>query len=112
MIIVTTILGVLGVFSIIYLNLLLSNLSRRLGTVTQMKPYYRWFLVAGAFVTIAALSQLIRGTAMLAPDLALSVFLEPWFALVTYHLPLAIGVTLDLAIVWCYWGWMFKEKMD
>ena len=70
------------------------------------------FFVAGGFVALAAMSQVIRGTANLAPHVALSVLQEPWFALVTFHIPLAIGVTLCLVLVLHYWRWILWEKID
>jgi hypothetical protein len=54
----------------------------------------------------------VRGVAALAPQLAYPILLEPWFALASFHVPLAIGVTLDLALVWYYWGWTLKEKVE
>jgi hypothetical protein len=52
----------------------------------------------------------IRGIAALAPRLAPPVLLEPWFTLVSFHIPLAVGVTIDLLLVRYYWGWILKEK--
>jgi len=112
MIVITTSLGPLGLLSIVYLGLLLANLSRRFSAVTKMAGYHRYFSVANGFVALAAVSQLIRGTAALAPQLAVSVLLEPWFALVTFHVPLAVGVTLALALTWYYWGWILKERIE
>jgi hypothetical protein len=112
MIVITTPLGPAGLFAIAYLGLLFAAFSRRLGAVTKMSDYHRWFFVANGLVALAAMSQIVRGTAALAPDLAYSVLLEPWFALVTFHIPLVAGVTLDLVLVWHYWGWILKEKVD
>ena len=110
--VITTPLAPIGLLSVAYLSFLFANLSRRLSAVTKMKDYCRWFMVAGCFVALAALSQVIRGTAALAGQLAPPVLLEPWFALVSFHVPLAIGVTLDLVLVWYYWGWILKEKVE
>ena len=109
--IITTPLGPLGLFAILYLGVLFANFSRRLGTVTRMAAYYRWFGAANVFIAIAALSQMVRGVAALTPNQALPSLLSPWFALFTFHIPLAIGVTIDLALVWYYWGWILKEKI-
>jgi hypothetical protein len=112
MIVITTSLGAAGLLAIVYLGVLFANFSRRLGAVTKMNDRHRWFWMASGFVALAALSQIVRGTAALAPQEALPFLLEPWFALVTFHFPLAIGVTLDLVLVWYYWGWILKEKID
>ncbi len=112
MIVVTTPLGVVGLLAIAYLGFLFANFSRRLSAVTRMANHHRWFLMANAFVALAALSQIIRSTAVLAPsDVAPSILLQPWFSLVSFHIPLAIGVTTDLMLVWYYWGWILKEKV-
>lgn len=110
--VIATPLGPLGLFAILYLGVLFANFSRRLGAVTKMKKYYRWFSVANVFIAIAALSQMTRGIAALTPNQALPALLSPWFALLTFHIPLAIGVTIDLALVWHYWGWILKEKIE
>jgi len=112
MIVLTTSLGSIGLLAIVYLGFLFSNFSRRLGAVTKMTDHYRWFRVANAFIALAALSQIVRGTAALTPQKALPFLLEPWFALVSFHFPLAVGVTLDLVLVWHYWGWILKEKIE
>ncbi len=109
--VIMTPLAPIGLLSIAYLSFLFANLSRRLSAVTKMNDHYRWFMVAGGFIALAALSQVIRGTADLASHLAPLVLLEPWFALVSFHIPLTVGVTLDLVLVWYYWGWILKEKV-
>lgn len=112
MIVVTTSLGPIGLMAVVYLCFLFANFSRRLSEVTRMKDYCRWFQVAGGLVALAAISQLVRGTAALAPHLASPILLEPWFALASFHIPLAVGVTIDLVLVWYYWRWILKEKIE
>jgi len=112
MIVITTPLAPMGLLAVAYLGFLFAALSKRLSTVTKMADHHRWFRVASGLVAVAAMSQVIRGAAALAPQLALPVLLEPWFALVSFHIPLAIGVTLDLALVWYYWKWILVERID
>lgn len=112
MIVITTSLGAVGLLAIAYLSLLFANFSRRLSAVTRMAKHYRWFLVATIFFLLAALSQAVRSTATLAPELALPILLEPGFSLVSFHIPLVIGTTLDLVLVWYYWGWILKERVQ
>jgi hypothetical protein len=112
MIVITTSLGAVGLLAIAYLSLLFANFSRRLSAVTRMAKHYHWFLVATIFFLLAALSQAVRSTATLAPELALPILLEPWFSLVSFHIPLVIGTTLDLVLVWYYWGWILKERVQ
>jgi len=111
--VVTIPLGPVGLLAILYLGVLFANFSRRLGAVTKMTEYYRWFWVANIFVALAAMSQLVRGIAAVASsDLVLSFLLSPWFSLLTFHIPLALGVTLDIVLVWHYWSWILKEKIE
>jgi hypothetical protein len=114
MIVITTPLGVAGLLAISYLSLLFAYFSRRLSAVTRMANYHRWFSVASVLIILAAMSQAMRSTAALAPDLAPPILvneMEPWFSLVSFHIPLAIGITIDLVLVWHYWGWILKEKV-
>jgi hypothetical protein len=111
MIVITTPMAAAGLLAVVYVGFLFAGFSRRLSAVTKMANHYRWFQVANGFVALAAMSQVIRGIAHLAPELAPPVLLEPWFSLVSFHIPLAIGVTLDLVLVWHYWGWILKEKV-
>jgi len=112
MIVITTPLGVMGLLAVAYLGFLFANLSRRLSAVRKMADHYRWFQVASGFVAIAAMSQVVRGIAALAPEFAYPILLESWFALVSFYIPLAIGVTLDLVLVRYYWGWILREKVN
>lgn len=112
MTVVTAPLAPLGLLAIAYLSILFANFSRRLGAVTKMASHYRWFRLAAAFVALATTSQVVRSTAAIARHEALPFLLEPWFALVSFHLPLAIGVTLDLVLVYYYWGWILREKVE
>jgi hypothetical protein len=111
MIVITTPLGAMGLLAVVYVGFLFANFSRRLSAVRKMADYYRWFQAANGFVSLAAMSQIVRGIAALAPQFAYPILLEPWFALASFHIPLTIGVTLDLALVWYYWGWILKEKV-
>jgi len=112
MIIITTPLGAAGLLAIAYLSSLFANFSRRLSTVTKMASHYRWFLVANALFIVAALSQIVRSTAALAPDLAPPLLLTDWCSLASFHIPLTVGVTIDLVLVWYYWGWILKERVE
>lgn len=113
MIVVTTPLGCAGLLAIVYLGLLFANFSRRLSAVTKMADHSRWFRLASLLVALAATSQVVRGTAALAPGgVAPSTLLEPWFPFVSFHVPLAIGVIIDLLLVLHYWGWILKERIE
>ena len=113
MIVITTPLGAMGLLAIAYMGFLFTNFSRRLSAVTRMTNHKRWFLVANIFVALAAMSQVMRSTAALAPpDIAPAILLKPWFSLVSFHIPLGIGITINLVLVWYYWRWILKEKVN
>ena len=108
--IITTALGPFGLAAVVYLGIILSTLSERLNAVAKKKDHRHWFGVANGLIAVAAMSQVIRNAAALAPERALPALLAPWFALLTFHIPLALGTTADLVLVWYYWGWILKEK--
>ncbi len=109
---ITIPLGPVGLLVVLYLGVLFANFSRRLGAVTKMAEYYRWFWVSNAFIALAAVSQVARGIAAVAPDLTWPFLFSSWFALVTFHIPLTLGVTADLVLVWYYWNWILKEESE
>ena len=110
--VVTTPLGPVALLVLVFLSFLFGNFSRRLGAVTKMNNYERWFFLAGSFIAVAATSQIMRAIAFLAPQEAPPMLLKPWFALLTQHTPFAIGVTLDLVLVYYYWGWILRENVE
>lgn len=112
MLVVTAPLSPIGLVAIAYLSVIFSVLSQRLNAVAKKAEHHRWFSVATALIIVAAMSQAIRSTAHLAPDRAFPLLLEPWFALLTFHVPLAIGATIALLLVWYYWGWIVKETVE
>ena len=112
MIVITTPLGSVGLLSIAYLVLLFARFSRRLAAVTRMPDRYGWYLVASSLVALATASQLMRGIAALATNAAPSILLQIWFVLVTFHIPLAVGATLALLLVWWDWQWILREEIE
>lgn len=110
--VITAPLSPIGVLSIVYLSSIFAALSQRLNAVAKKAEHHRWFWVANSLMVIAAMGQAIQGTANLAPKYALPILLEPWFPLVTFHIPLAVGATLDLLLVWYYWGWIVRRGAE
>lgn len=109
MTILTTPLGIVGLLSIFFLMLTLANLSRRLGAVTKMPPYYRGFYVAMGILAAPLVVRLVRSSVRLPSDAGPALLYSPIFYLFAYYLPLAIAVALSSAVAWRYWGWLFKE---
>ena len=105
-----TLLSPLGLISVIFLFFILARLSEKLGAVTRMAPYYRWVWVGTGFLVIGLLSQLMRISASLTGQSSNGLFASPLFYLLTYHIPLGIGVSIGLAITWRYWSWLLTER--
>jgi len=95
-------LSVSGLVAVMVMLYILAALSRRLGAVTKMKPYYRGFYVAMAGVLVAITSMLLR-----QPDTQsnLSIYI---FA---YYLPLILSGVISLIVAYRYWGWLFRERI-
>ena len=98
-------LSTLGILSVIYLFFVLARLSERLGSVEKMTPRYRFYYVAIAFLTVGLFSYL---AAIQIGDTGLPWM--SWIPLLTYHLPLAMGVTIGLVVTWRYWSWLLQDK--
>ncbi len=105
-----TLLSPVSTISVIFLFFILARLSEKLGAVTRMPAYYRWFGVGIGFLGIALISQLLRITVSLTGQTSYPLFNDPLFYLVTYYLPMAIGVTIGLAVTWRYWSWLLSER--
>lgn len=91
----------------IYVGYLLRMLSQRMGAVTKMPRYYRWFDLGNALIALATLSYVFINSAALAgkPPSCLT----PQFSLLTLHLPIALGVTVNGITTLKYWGWLAKQ---
>lgn len=105
--IITGNLGLPILIGTLYVSWLLQGFSQRLGEVTKMKAYYRWFSLGNAFLIISILSYIVRYNTVLAqrPEM----FLTPLFTLLAFHLPLALGVILNLTITLIYWNWLGRK---
>ncbi len=105
-----TVLSPLGTISLIVLFIILARLSEKLGAVTKMAPYYRWFWVGLGFMVVALLAQFLRIGLLLAKQDSDFWLDTPAFYLFTYHLPMAIGITISLIVTWRYWSWLLTER--
>jgi hypothetical protein len=109
--IVWAILGSAGLGSVLYALVILAQFGRKLGAVTKMRPFYRGYYVAIGCVGMALVIWFIRTSVFWAPpEETPSLLNSPVFYLLSYHLPLAIGLSLGLAITWHYWSWLLKER--
>jgi hypothetical protein len=105
-----TLLSPLGTIAIIFLFFILARLSEKLGAVTRMLPCYRWFWAGIGFLGIALISQFLRISVSLTGQTSYPWLNSSPFYLVTYYLPMAVGVTIGLAITWRYWSWLLTER--
>jgi chromate transport protein ChrA len=110
MTVLTTPLSIIGLLAVFFMLFMLANLSRRLGAVTKMKPYYRGFYVAMAILVVPFIARVMRSSMALSPSVGPTLLNNPVFYLFTYHLPSAIALTLSIAVAWRYWGWLFLES--
>ena len=105
-----TILSPLGTISVIFLFFILARLSEKLGAVTKMPPYHRWFRVGQGFLVVALISQFLRISVLLTRQASYLWLDTSLFYLITHHLPMAIGVTIGLVVTWRYWSWLLTER--
>jgi hypothetical protein len=105
-----TFLGTFGILSVILLLFILARLSERLGSVERMSPIYRYYYVAVFFLIIGYITHLLAARVILTPKNFSEWLTSPWFLLLAYHLPLAIGVTIGLIITWRYWSWLVHHR--
>jgi hypothetical protein len=109
--IIGAVLGAVGLISVLYALLVLAQFGRKLGAVTKMRPFYRSYYVAAGCVGLALVMRFIRASVFWAPpETVPSMVNAPSFYLLLYHLPLAIGLSLGLAVTWHYWSWLLKER--
>jgi hypothetical protein len=105
-----SLLGTFGTLSIIALFYILAKLSERFGSVVKMPPRYRYYYIGIAVLAIGYLTHLVVANAILTLEKTPAWLISPGFLLATYHLPLAIGLTIGLVITWRYWSWLITEK--
>jgi hypothetical protein len=108
--ILSSILGTFGTLSLLALVFILAQLSRRFGAVSQMSPFYRGYYIALIFLAIGWFTHVFVAGAYLEPTQVPPLITQPWFLFVTYHLPLALGVTISFAITWRYWSWLVIDS--
>jgi len=99
----------LAYIAIVYLLYIFAILSRKLGAVTKMKPYYRWLYAALALVLVALVCKWIVLTGQAMPQTTPGWILSEWFYLWGHTVPLVVAVVVALITVLRYWGWLFRE---
>ncbi|MGD8397281.1 MAG: hypothetical protein PVG11_00345 [Anaerolineae bacterium] len=108
--IVGAILGSVGLISLIFSLVILGQFGRKLGAVTKLPRYYRFYSLAVFLLTLAMIGRFVRASVFWAPsDTIAPILNEPLLYFFAYHLPLAVGLTIGIAITWKYWSWLLKE---
>ncbi len=94
--------------AVFYLLYIFAVLSRKLGAVTKMKPYYRGLYWAMGFIGVALVGESLRLTSVAAPEAV------PWqgdfFYLLSFTVPLLAASVTALVVVLRYWSWLFREQ--
>jgi len=106
--ILTSHLGAALIASLLYLGWLLRGLSKRLGEVTRMRRYYRWFDVGNLLLMGALLGYLIKCSVALTQTP--QALLNPDFSSHLFPIPLILGLAVNLAASIFYWGWLIRES--
>jgi hypothetical protein len=102
-------LGTLGTLSLLLLFYILAKLSERFGSVIKMRPLYRSYYAAIFFLAAGYASHSLWAVSYLAPESVPVWLTSTWLTFLTYHLSLAIGVTIGLVTTWRYWSWLVAE---
>jgi hypothetical protein len=111
MTIVGAIVASVGLAAVIYGLAILARFGEKLGAVTKMRPLYKGYYVSIGLVGVALIAHFLRASVFWAPPQTTPIVLDmPLFYLFSYHLPLAIGLSLALGITWYYWSWLLKER--
>ena len=109
--IVIGVAGSLGLVAIIGTVLTLAAFSQRLGELRKMPPLYRGFYFGGACMSVALFVRFLRVSALVASAEGPSFLKDDLFYLLSYHLPLALGLTINLVVTWRYWSWLLRERV-
>lgn len=94
--------------AILYVGWILRALSRRLGEVTKMKPYYHWFYVGESLIALAIVGYTLHNNASLRGKP--TWLMKPGITLLVFHLPLALGILVNLTVTLIYWGWLLRKR--
>lgn len=106
-----SLLGTVGIISLVILFFVLAKLSERFGSVVRMSPLYRYYYLSLFLALISTTVQIMAVRAETVPTIPVWVTAS-WFLLLAHHLPLAIAVTIGLYVTWHYWSWLITERHE
>lgn len=93
---------------IAFILVVLDQLSRHLGEVVKMPPYYRQFYFAAGLVGWAVAVQIVLVALNADPSSQISP--KETLQLFAHHLPFTAGMPLGVATAWRYWGLLLRER--
>lgn len=104
-------LGMAGLGATAFVLVIMARLTQRWELVTRSKSRYKFFYVGAVLLSVALVARLLR-IVSLTSDTELAILSHPrsWFYICLYHLPLAVGTTISLAVTWRNWGWLLREQ--
>ncbi|MGC9357205.1 MAG: hypothetical protein ACP5GX_05040 [Anaerolineae bacterium] len=106
--ILTSHLGAVAVGGALYVSSLLLTFSRRMNEVTRMRARYRWFRVGNILIGLAFFGYILLCSAALGGEPAF--LLNSDTVLLIFHLPLALGIGINLIVTLLYWGWLLRKR--
>lgn len=99
-----------GLGALIFILNIFVVLSRKLGAVTKMKPYYQRLYISMGLIVIALSVKWIVLMVRPVPEVAPDWVLSDWFYFVGFVVPLLAAVIIAVIVVLRYWGWLFRES--
>jgi hypothetical protein len=103
--------GSLGLLAVIYTLFVLAAFSQRMGEVLKTPPLYRGLYLGAACLTVALIVRFLRVSVLLASAEGSAFLQDDWFYLLAYHVPLALGLTVSVVVIWRYWSWLLRERV-
>jgi len=103
--------SIISLVAELYMLYIFAVLSRKLGAVTKMKPYYRGYYAAMGLILVAIVAHSLRLTSQVSPNLLPELLANRAFYFWAYDLPLALAATLGVILALRYWGWLFRERL-
>ena len=110
MTVITIPAALISLGAVLYLLYIFVVLSRKLGAVTKMKPYYRGLYWAMGLVGVALIGESLHLTTYVIPEVLPGQ--SDAVYLLTVTLPLLAAAILALVVVLRYWSWLFREQQQ
>lgn len=103
--------GSAGLGAAVLMTIIIARLTQRWELVTRSRSYYQLFYVSAALLAVASFLRLVRAVHLVA-DTGSPLLSDPrsWLYVSLYHLPMAIGMTIGVAVTWRNWGWLVREQ--